>query len=100
MEKGHNRLLVGRFRYAQGVAESFPKCTTPSFICGIGDRGFQSCIPSRSTESGGRPEACALKGRLRVRAKDQAHRHSFLTETALHRRAACLRTTGFSMEDV
>ena len=42
----------------------------------------------------------ALKGRLRVRAKGQAHRHSCLIETALHRRAACLRTTGFSMEDV
>ena len=42
----------------------------------------------------------ALKGRLRVRAKGQAHRYSCLIETALHRRAACLRTTGFSMEDV
>ena len=42
----------------------------------------------------------ALKGRLRVRAKGQAHRHSCLIETALHHCAACLRTTGFSMEDV
>jgi hypothetical protein len=42
----------------------------------------------------------ASKGRQRVRAKGQAHRHSCLIETALHRRAACLRTTGFSMEDV
>jgi hypothetical protein len=42
----------------------------------------------------------ALKGRLRVRAKGQAHRYRCLIETALHRRAACLRTTGFSMEDV
>jgi hypothetical protein len=48
---------------------------------------------------GGRMSTCAT-GRLRVRAKGQAHRHSCLIETALHRRAACLRTTGFSMEDV